>query len=146
MAAGVPLDDSDRWDWLNALRKEALARLSPSTIQTNNAVVLTCSALKRAYRDVMRKASIPNSPSDFTADVQFIYLRADQATLMQRVHERKGHYMKDDMVRSQFRSLEEPDADEDDCWIVDAGDVGMEGVLARVDTAVEEKLGQNDQS
>lgn len=144
MAAGIPLDDSDRWDWLNALRKEAMARLLPSTSQPNNAVVLTCSALKRAYRDVIRKASAPNLPSDFTADVHFIYLRADQATLMRRVHERKGHYMKDGMVKSQFSSLEEPDADEDDCWIVDAGDVGMEGVLARVDMAVEKEMGQSD--
>ena len=118
MSQGIPLTDADRWDWLNDLRKQSLAQLQPSDskdVQTPKSVVLTCSALKREYRDVIRKAS----EDDGNVLVHFLYLRADEETLMKRVHERQGHYMKDDMVKSQFKSLEEPMADEVDCSIID---------------------------
>jgi gluconokinase len=100
MQNGIPLSDGDRWDWLGALREEALRQL-----QTSDNVVVTCSALKHKYRDVMRVASVENR----NVEVHFIYLKVDEATLKERVAHRQGHYMKDSMVQSQMEALEEPD-------------------------------------
>lgn len=105
MAAAVPLTDADRWDWLIVLREEAIKRLEGSY----NGVVVTCSALKHKYRDVIRVAAYDH-PS---VQIHFIYLRADESVLLQRVGARQGHYMKNSMVHSQFESLEEPDAEWD---------------------------------
>ncbi|KAI9797594.1 MAG: hypothetical protein M1833_005377 [Piccolia ochrophora] len=112
MAEGIPLTDADRWDWLVLLRQQAVERL---TNTGSSGVVLTCSALKRKYRDVIRIASY----NDHDVIVHFVYLRADEQVLLARVKARQGHYMKDSMVRSQFSSLEEPDKDERDCLSVD---------------------------
>lgn len=106
MAANVPLDDADRWDWLILLRDQALKSLQ----QGANGVVVTCSALKKKYRDVIRTAKLYDE--DPNAAVHFIYLRASKETLLARVAARQNHYMKDAMVVSQLAALEEPDADE----------------------------------
>lgn len=111
MAQNIPLADADRWDWLITLREAAAARLSPSTSSTTRAhdgVVVTCSALKHKYRDVMRIAAYNNN----SVLVHFIYLRADEQVLLKRVQARTGHYMKSSMVQSQIDQLEEPDAQE----------------------------------
>jgi gluconokinase len=100
MKNGIPLTDSNRWDWLGALREEAFRQL-----QTSDNVVVTCSALKYKYRDVMRVTRVENRD----VEVHFIYLKVDEATLKERVAHRQGHYMKDSMVHSQMEALEEPD-------------------------------------
>ncbi|KAF2706820.1 carbohydrate kinase [Pleomassaria siparia CBS 279.74] len=103
MANNIPLEDADRWDWLNILRDEALKELDKGA----KGVVVTCSALKKKYRDVIRTAQLyANDPN---SAVQFVYLRANQETLLARVGARQGHYMKDAMVISQLAALEEPD-------------------------------------
>lgn len=122
MSQGTPLTDIDRWDWLIALREAAVARLSPSkpsATKRHDGVVVTCSALKRKYRDVIRIAAY----NDHDVMVHFIYLRADADVLLARVTGRKGHYMKSAMVRSQMEALEEPDATEQrrDVLEVDCG-------------------------
>lgn len=106
MAANIPLDDADRWDWLILLRDQALASLKKGS----QGVVVTCSALKKKYRDVIRTARLYDEDQD--AAVHFIYLRASRETLLARVGARQGHYMKDTMVISQLAALEEPDKDE----------------------------------
>ncbi|KAF2622153.1 carbohydrate kinase [Macroventuria anomochaeta] len=103
MAAGIPLNDEDRWDWLILLRDQALQDLKKGA----KGVVITCSALKKKYRDVIRTARLYDEEPD--ANVHFVYLRADKETLLARVRGRQGHYMKDSMVESQFAALEEPD-------------------------------------
>ncbi|KAI9761415.1 MAG: hypothetical protein M4579_001065 [Chaenotheca gracillima] len=112
MREGIALTDADRWDWLVLLRQKAVERLMGAA---STGVVLTCSALKRKYRDVIRIAAY----NDHDLIVHFIYLRADEEVLMQRVKARKGHFMKHAMVQSQFRSLEEPESDEKDSLSVD---------------------------
>lgn len=108
MAQNKPLTDADRWDWLVLLRQAAVARLSTHYAPPAG-VVVTCSALKRKYRDVIRIASY----NDHDVHVHFIYLRvADEETLLQRVRARQGHYMKSSMVHSQMEMLEEPDEEE----------------------------------
>lgn len=106
MAANIPLDDADRWDWLILLRDQALKSLQEGA----TGAVVTCSALKKKYRDVIRTAKLYDE--DPNAAVHFIYLRASKETLLARVAARQNHYMKDAMVVSQLAALEEPDADE----------------------------------
>lgn len=103
MAANIPLNDADRWDWLILLRDQALMNLNNGA----KGVVVTCSALKKKYRDVIRTARLYDE--DPNAHVHFVYLRADKETLLKRVGARQGHYMKDSMVISQLAALEEPD-------------------------------------
>ncbi|KAL0261005.1 hypothetical protein SLS55_004697 [Diplodia seriata] len=104
MGNGIPLTDADRWDWLILLREQAVRELETGA----SGVVVTCSALKKKYRDVIRVASYNN----VKVLVHFVYLQATEEMLMARVRARPGHYMKDNMVRSQFESLEEPDQEE----------------------------------
>ncbi len=110
MASSIPLTDEDRWNWLIVLRKEAMNRLEGS-----DGVIVTCSALKHKYRDVLRIANYENP----NVQVHFLYLRADRKTLQERVANRKGHYMKQEMVNSQVDNLEEPDEVERDAMSVD---------------------------
>lgn len=136
MAAGIPLTDADRWDWLILLRQRALTELTlPHPTNRPPGVVLTCSALKRKYRDVIRVAAYNNSQ----VRVHFVYLRATEELLLQRVKARQGHYMKESMVKSQFASLEEPTSDEADCLVVSVGGT-MPDVQALALEAVKEVL------
>lgn len=111
MSAGIPLTDADRWDWLTALREASIRELN----QGSEGVVLTCSALKRKYRDVIRVAPY------FMRNIHlhFIYLDAPEEVLLQRVLARKNHYMGANMVHSQFDILERPKADEVDVITID---------------------------
>lgn len=105
MARGVPLTDSDRAGWLRALaRRLADARAA------GRGVVVACSALKRAYRDVLRDA--------VGGPVRFIYLRGPRALIATRLSGRRGHFMPPELLDSQFATLEEPAADEN-AWTVD---------------------------
>lgn len=111
MSQGQPLTDNDRWDWLIQLREAATARLSPSKssqTKAHDGVVVSCSALKRRYRDVLRIAAY----NDNDVMVHFIFLKANERILLDRVQGRKGHFMKSTMVRSQMELLEEPDMQE----------------------------------
>lgn len=122
MSQGHPLTDQDRWDWLINLREAAASRILPSKTSSTKAhdgVVVTCSALKRRYRDVIRIAAY----NDNDIVVHFIFLRANEDVLMARVSGRTGHYMKSTMVRSQIELLEEPDMQEQgkDVLEVDCG-------------------------
>ncbi|WP_417220183.1 gluconokinase [Arthrobacter sp.] len=98
MAAGTPLDDDDRWPWLASL-KEWMDRhdSGPGT-------VVTCSALKRSYREVLREA---------TGVVRFLHVDADTDLLAMRLGQRTGHFMPGTLLASQLATLEPLAADED---------------------------------
>lgn len=135
MSKGIPLTDADRWDWLTALREESLSRLSSGS----QGVVLTCSALKRKYRDVIRVA--PYYSHDVR--VHFVYLHATEEVLLARVQARHGHYMGANMVHSQFEVLEEPGKEETDVITVDVSrsiDQVEQEALAKIHQAVELEL------
>ena len=127
MSTGTPLTDDDRWDWLETLRNKAVEILEGGS----QGCVVTCSALKRKYRDVIRKAG--QEADDVV--VRFVYLRASEALLIDRVRLRKGHYMKDDMVKSQFVALEEPDSTETDVISID-----VKATLSHVQSAALSKV------
>jgi gluconokinase len=111
MTNGIPLTDIDRWDWLTALREESTRQLQSGY----DGVVLTCSALKRKYRDVIRVAGY----FDHQLLLHFIYLDAPESVLLKRVQARQNHFMGADMVQSQFDILEPPSDDETDVIRID---------------------------
>jgi gluconokinase len=106
MASGIALTDADRLGWLRALG-DRLARAKAE----GTGLVVSCSALKRSYRDLLRAAA---------ADVRFIFLRGPRALIASRLANRLGHYMPASLLESQFATLEEPAPDED-AWVCDAG-------------------------
>lgn len=117
MASGQPLTDADRWDWLIVLREAAVKALDESS-----GAIITCSALKRKYRDVMRIAAYDHSD----IQVHFVFLNVSETLLMERVRARQNHYMKDSMVRSQIQALELPTTDEVDVLNVNANGLPTE--------------------
>jgi gluconokinase len=116
MSAGIPLTDDDRRAWLAAIatRLEA-ARAGPIGL------VISCSALKRAYRNVLRAGD---------ADVQFVYLEGTRALLEQRLAGRRGHFMPASLLDSQLAILEPPSADER-AWVCDIGEP-PDAIVARL--------------
>jgi gluconokinase len=127
MRNGIPLTDLERWDWLTSLRDESMRQINAGS----DGVVLTCSALKRKYRDVIRVAGY----YDQQLLIHFVFLDAPEEVLLQRVTQRQNHYMGANMVHSQFDILERPSADETDVIVVDVTRTPEEvkrDVLARV--------------
>ncbi len=94
MTAGIPLSDSDRVPWLTSLNR----RLA-STFAQGHHPVLACSALKESYRARLL--------SDLTG-TKIIYLKGSYEMIRSRLLAREGHYMKENMLQSQFDTLEEP--------------------------------------
>lgn len=91
MRAGVALSDADREGWLRSLARE-LQRHS-------DGAVLTCSALKRAYRDLLRDAS---------PGLAFVFLEISEGEALERVRARGQHFFSPELMRSQFETLEVP--------------------------------------
>lgn len=119
MSAGIPLTDEDRQGWLAAIA----ARLDAAR-RTGQGLVVSCSALKRYYRDVLRAGH---------ADVQFVYLAGPRALLEQRLAGRRGHFMPASLLDSQLAILEPPSPDEhaSTCDIGEPPDVIVAGLAAR---------------
>nr|WP_203414731.1 gluconokinase [Entomobacter blattae] len=99
MASGVPLTDEDRYPWL-----EKCHEWIQSIHAQHGAGILTCSALKRKYRDLLR--------GDMGNSVRFVYLNVPQAVLEDRMKKRVGHYMPPSLLPSQLATLEPPGQDE----------------------------------
>jgi gluconokinase len=98
MKSGTPLTDADRLPWLHAIAGWIDARLA-----AGEPGIVTCSALKRAYRDILVGAR-PN--------VRLVYLQGDKALIAGWLAARKGHFMPPALLDSQFATLEEPTEDE----------------------------------
>lgn len=94
MANGIPLDDADRAPWLESLRD-----LIASCLQSDRPGVLACSALKERYRQKL----LEGNPG-----VRLVYLKGSYDLIWSRMARRPGHYMKPEMLQSQFDALEEP--------------------------------------
>jgi len=107
MRRGMPLDDADRAPWLDRIGDQLRAWAAEG-----RSGIVTCSALKRAYRERIRGAR---------PDVRFVYLKGSEALIQARVSGRHHEYMPASLLKSQFETLEEPSPDEP-VLIVDAGD------------------------
>jgi gluconokinase len=109
MHAGTPLTDEDRWPWLQAIARE----IDAMRTQGQSAVV-ACSALKRAYRDIL---------IGDRSNVVLVYLRGSKALIADRLVARKDHFMPPALLDSQFATLEEPSEDENALVVSIAGPV-----------------------
>jgi len=95
MSSGQPLNDDDRWPWLEVIRDRIKAFQSEKT-----SAVFTCSALKESYRWFLGE--------ELTEAISWVYLKGSFEVINDRMASRKNHYFKADMLRSQFADLEEP--------------------------------------
>jgi gluconokinase len=98
MRSGKPLTDNDRWPWLRAIAAE-IDRVTAA----GGHVVIACSALKQAYREILvgRRTG-----------VRLVYLKGSRDLILHRLQTRRGHFMPPQLLDSQYATLEEPGADE----------------------------------
>jgi gluconokinase len=94
MAAGIPLEDEDRWPWLHHLRAEVIDATPEGELS-----VLACSALKKSYRALLGVGQ---------PGIALVYLHGTAELLAERLEHRTGHYMKAALLESQLATLEEP--------------------------------------
>lgn len=127
MAAGTPLTDEDRLPWLHEL-----ADMLDASAAEGRTTVLTCSALKQSYRDLLRGRLGPDG-------VFFVHLHADFAVLQERMTTRSGHFMPATLLRSQLDTLEHLGPDERGA-VVDVSPP-LEDVVADVLRRLEPVLG-----
>ena len=104
MSAGIPLTDADRVPWLTAMSR----RLAEGRARGEK-MVLTCSALKKSYRDLLRAGD---------PDVVFVLLDGSEELLGARIGARKGHFMPPTLLRTQLATLERPVPGQEKCLIV----------------------------
>jgi gluconokinase len=121
MSAGQPLTDEDRWPWLQAIADE-IDRLSALGERS----VVACSALRRAYRDILVHGR---------DDIRIVYLKGTQQLIASRLARRKGHFMPPGLLTSQFKTLEPPGEDEHPITVsIDATvDAIVENILRQLD-------------
>lgn len=117
MESGVPLDDADRWPWLETLSVEIGRWLA-----AGETVVLACSALKQRYRDILQGGR---------AGVRFVYLKGSRPLIAGRLEQRRGHYMPPSLLDSQLETLEEP---------ADAVTVGIDATPDQIVTKIRAAL------
>ena len=98
MKSGIPLTDEDRWPWL-----EQVAAWIAERYAAGEPGVVACSALKRAYRDLLRQAD---------PDLRVVYLEGERDLLEKRLARRHGHFFPRQLLEAQLADLEEPTADE----------------------------------
>jgi carbohydrate kinase (thermoresistant glucokinase family) len=98
MKSGQPLDDADRAPWL-----QAIGAWIDAWIAAGRSGVISCSALKRAYRDSIDRGR---------PQVRFVFIDLDETTIAERLKRRKGHYWPPELLHSQFEALEPPTPDE----------------------------------
>jgi gluconokinase len=104
MASGIPLTDADRAQWLRALALRIRGAKDAGT-----GLVMTCSALRRSYRNLLRAEA---------GELRFVFLRGPRALLAERIASRRGHFMPPSLLESQLATLEEPSLDER-AWVCD---------------------------
>jgi gluconokinase len=118
MRHGIPLTDADRRPWL-----QAIAGIIDGWLERHEAGVVTCSALKRAYRDIL---------IDGRQGVSLVYLEGSHALIAQRMAARHGHFMPSALLESQLATLEPPGADERPITVsVDAAPAAIIATIVR---------------
>jgi gluconokinase len=117
MSSGTPLVDADRWDWLDCIISTSQQE---EREKRPSGVVITCSSLKRSYRDRMRERVREGREKGSSLREYFIFCDLSQEESFRRANERPGHFMKAQMVASQFADLQVPDPKEEErVYVVD---------------------------
>ena len=119
MRAGIPLQDEDRWPWL-----DRVGACLADSVRWPQGIAIACSALRRAYRDRLRAAA---------PGVRFVFLDGDAELIRSRMAARTGHYMPEAMLASQLRTLERPAPDEIDVQRLDIASAPAELVRRACD-------------
>jgi gluconokinase len=119
MSAGHPLTDEDRWPWLQAIADEI-----DRVCKAGQHAVIACSALKRAYREVLVHGR---------TDVRIVFLDGTKDLIASRLAQRKGHFMPPELLDSQFKTLEPPDTGENPVTV---------SIDASIDTIVADIIAQ----
>lgn len=127
MSAGYALTDADRQPWLEVLAQWIRERTASGTPG-----IVTCSALKRSYRDVLRGA--PDQQGHGLDNVTFVYLKGSYELIAARIAARPHHFMPLSLLKSQFEVLEEPGEDEN------AITVGITGTAEQIEDEILTKL------
>ena len=107
MAAGTPLSDEDRWPWLRSI-----GEWMSQEIAAGRSAVVTCSALRRVYRDLLRRGR---------PHVRFLHVTAESDLIRDRMEHRPGHYMPPSLLPSQLATLEPLGDDEPGVTITNEG-------------------------
>lgn len=128
MQAGIALNDADRWPWLDRIAHTLAA--NTGSAGSGQGKVVACSALKRAYRDRIRR-SLPN--------VSFVFLDGDSELIRSRMASRTGHFMQLELLDSQLRTLERPTPDERDVLTINI-DQPIGAMVASVARALQVEL------
>ncbi|KAH9942356.1 carbohydrate kinase [Epithele typhae] len=122
MSAGTPLTDADREPWLARLRAAAARAVAPP--HGARGVLVTCSALRAYYRDILRGTRAVEGAGEEGEEeaggemartplpTYFVYIKGERPLLEQRIAGREGHYMKPNMLDSQLRTLESPEGEQ----------------------------------
>ena len=158
MSNGRGLDDQDRQPWLERIRQKIVEQCSQQSEEIGRkhcGIIVTCSALKKHYRNILRgrlKLSGDMNQYDgplglqgseksaISPDTYFVYIKGDKELILQRLKERKGHYMKSDMLDGQFDDLESPKG-EGDVVAIEAGD-STKSQIDRVKKKITELAGE----
>lgn len=104
---GIPLNDDDRWPWLSLIRDKCRSLADEFRCDKNRQrsyIVITCSALKKSYRDFLRQTAGVDR-------VVFIYAKGSFDLIYSRISQRQNHFMKPGMLNSQFDTLESPEGE-----------------------------------
>ena len=117
MSRGIPLTDDDRAQWLRSLATRIREAEKEGT-----GLVMSCSALRRSYRDILRAEA---------GEVRFVFLKGERALIGERLATRRGHFMPPSLLDSQLATLEEPSPDEK-TWVCDIRKSPQEIVAALV--------------
>ncbi len=117
MAAGIPLTDADRLDWL-----QLIAKVGREHTAHGANCIIACSALKKSYRDLLRADN---------ESMRFVYLKGSFDLIHDRITKRSHQYMPSSLLQSQFETLEEPQADEPDVFIVSI-DQSIPGIVEEI--------------
>ncbi|KAG7098472.1 hypothetical protein E1B28_000416 [Marasmius oreades] len=126
MSAGIPLTDADREPWLELIRTKVVKMVEEQRKDKHekefHGVIVTCSALKSYYRDMLRgrrkttvkteETANEEAPSPDTLPTVFTYLKGKKEVLLDRMARRQNHYMKANMLDSQLETLEDPEGEE----------------------------------
>jgi gluconokinase len=105
MKNGFALTDADRLPWLSIIKEKISEK-----IKNQESFILSCSALKVSYRNILREAG----------NIKFLFLKVDEKEVSKRLENRKGHFMPSSLLHSQMETLEIPSIKEKDVIIIDA--------------------------
>lgn len=125
MGSGIPLNDEDRKPWLERINDAAF-----SLEQKSEKGIIVCSALKKKYRDQIRQGN---------SNIRFIFLHGSFELILERMKQRQGHFMKTEMLQSQFNTLEIPQDNEKDVVFIDI-DSSFNEVVERCIQAIQPLL------